>query len=257
MVASHGFIDLDGNGTQGFQTTFPILKQDLSNRFQLIGTGFFISSCGLFVSARHVLRDCFEEKTGAQKHPIFLVQFTSKGHYSLRHILWCSTHNIADVAIGCVEPSEYIQTTPCLTLSTSAPSIKDKIATYAYPKTTIERIGDQHVWNFVPSFYDGYITESFPGGRDRVLLPGPCYQTSMTIHGGASGGPVAGHSGRVLAINSTGYDGSEDLSFVSRIDEIFALSIPRIKLPDGQEVHDVRVTDLARAGWLDVEGTLR
>jgi len=46
----------------------------------------------------------------------------------------------------------------------------------------------------------------------------------MVIHHGASGGPVAGPSGRVFGINSTGFDGTEDF-YISRIDEILLLEI--------------------------------
>jgi hypothetical protein len=58
----------------------------------------------------------------------------------------------------------------------------------------------------------------------------------MEIHGGASGGPVVGKSGRVFALNSTGWDGVSDVSFVSLVEEILRLAIPFIKLPSGQEV---------------------
>jgi S1-C subfamily serine protease len=46
----------------------------------------------------------------------------------------------------------------------------------------------------------------------------------MVIHHGASGGPVAGPSGRVFGLNSTGFDGTEEF-YISRIDEIFSLEV--------------------------------
>ena len=46
----------------------------------------------------------------------------------------------------------------------------------------------------------------------------------MVIHHGASGGPVAGPSGRVFGRNSTGFDGTNDF-YISRINEIFSLEI--------------------------------
>lgn len=252
-VGRHRFIDLDGNDTKGHQVIFPILKQVLDGTFQLIGTGFFVSSCGLFASAKHVLLDCFED-SGNQKYPVCIVQFLPDNQFQLRRILWCSSHNIADVAIGLVE-STLLDNEPnaALTLSTTGPSIGGTIATYAYPKTEICQGDYSQVLNFKAAFYDGQLMEYLSDGRDRVLLPGPCYRTSMVIHGGASGGPVVGKSGRVFAINSTGYDGQCDISFVSRIDEVLHLKIPSIILPNGQEVSSVTILDLSRAGWVDLE----
>ena len=251
----HRFIDLDGNNTSGHQVIFPILKQVLGGTFQLIGTGFFVSSCGLFASAKHVLLDCFDE-SGDQKYPICIVQFLPDNQFQFRHILWCSSHNTADVAIGLVEPTRDNEPNAALTLSTSSSSIGGTVATYAYPKTEISQDDYAQVLNFKAAFYDGQLVEYLSNGRDRVLLPGPCYRTSMVIHGGASGGPVMGASGRVLGINSTGYDGQCDISFVSRIDEVLHLKIPSIKFPSGQEVSSVTILDLVRAGWVDLEQQL-
>lgn len=105
-------------------------------------------------------------------------------------------------------------------------SIGDLVATYAYPNTIIETTPQGQVLSFDPKFFEGRIMEYLPNGRDQIMLPGPCYRTDMVIHHGASGGPVAGPSGRVFAINSTGFDGT-DGSYISCIDELFSLEIIR------------------------------
>jgi S1-C subfamily serine protease len=72
----------------------------------------------------------------------------------------------------------------------------------------------------------------------------------MIIHGGASGGPVFSRSGGVFGLNSTGMDGT-DISFVSRINEIFELVVD-----DGQmgseRPRSVPVAEIARAGHIVV-----
>jgi hypothetical protein len=98
------------------------------------------------------------------------------------------------------------------------------VATFAYPNTIIETTPQGQILYFEPNFFEGRIMEYLPNGRDRLMLPGPCYRTNMVIHHGSSGGPVAGPSGRVFAINSTGFDGTDD-SYISRIDELFSLEI--------------------------------
>lgn len=251
-IGREGFIDLDGTDARGHHAIFPILKQTDDGRFNLIGTGFFISSFGLFVSAKHVLRDCFDGKD-AQKFPVCLLQFLPEDRYLLRHIPWCSSHNTADVAVGLAENLPGSEPSPGLTLTTSGPSNGDDVRTFAYPETKIEQMSESQVMNFKPKFYDGRIIQYLPNGRDKIMLPGPCYQTSIVIKGGASGGPVVGKSGRVFALNSTGYDGTHEISFVSRIDEIIYLGLPHLRLPDGQELCSVTIFDLANAGWIDFE----
>ena len=125
--------------------------------------------------------------------------------------------------------------------------------TYAYPETEIEAGEIRQVLNFKATFYDGKLEDCFPHGRDRTIHPEPCYQTSIVTRGGASGGPVMGKDGRVFAINSTGFDGVDNVSFPSRIDEILKLEVPYIKLPDGQEATDAMVQDLAMAKWIACE----
>jgi hypothetical protein len=248
----HKFFDLDGTDTCGYQVIFPILKQVAGGSLDLIGTGFFIASMGLFASAKHVLRDCFDEK-GNRKYPVCLLHFLPDDEYLFRHIMWCSSHPTADVAVGLAEPAADAQSNGVLTLTTSSPGMGETIATYAYPRTEIQQVGTAEILNFKPAFYEGRVVEFFPNGRDQCLLPRPCYQTSMEIHGGASGGPVVGKSGRVFALNSTGWDGVSDVSFVSRVEEILHLAIPFIKLPSGQEVSSMIAQDLADAGWIDIE----
>lgn len=248
----HRFLDLDGADTRGYQVIFPILKQVKGSSFELIGTGFFIASMGLFASAKHVLQDCFDAK-GNQKYPVCLLHFLPDNQYLFRHILWCSSHPTADVAIGLAEPAADTESNGVVTLTTSSPAMGETVVTYAYPRTEIQKVDTLEVLNFKPAFYEGRVVEFFPKGRDQCLLPGPCYQTSIVIHRGASGGPVVGQSGRVFALNSTGWDGASDISFVSRIEEILQLRIPFITLPSGQEVHSAIAQNLADADWIDVE----
>src|SRR5438874_2075008 len=41
--------------------TFPLLTHDADGRWSLIGTGFYISSDGLFLTARHVVEAVFND----------------------------------------------------------------------------------------------------------------------------------------------------------------------------------------------------
>jgi hypothetical protein len=69
-----GALDGEGNRADLTKAIFPILKKDKYGDFYLIGTGFFITDNGIFVTAKHVLLDVIDEN-GGQTHSIFLVQY--------------------------------------------------------------------------------------------------------------------------------------------------------------------------------------
>jgi len=247
---------LTGNGVSGdpWRGIFPIVRFSPDGAMDLLGTGFYISTNGLFVTARHVLSAPFDQ-TERQVYPIALIHFYEQDRYLVRPILRCARHPIADVAVGVAAPmNRNSDGTPLtnlvLTLSILSPGLQSRVVTYAYPRyanTTVEGAQTIHM---MPTFYDGEVTEYLPTGRDRVLLPGPCYRTNMVIHHGASGGPVFSPSGAVFAVNSTGFDGT-DVSYVSRIDEIFDLTVDDVVM-DQQPPRSVRLIEMVRAGHIVV-----
>lgn len=251
-VGAYGVRTGDNVPADPSPSIFPIVRQDTMGRFHLIGTGFFITTNGLFVTARHVLRDVLDAKD-QQKYPIGLFQFLENNVYIHRPILRCVMHRVADVAVGVAAPVERNGnplTNPILTLTLVIPPLGTRVCTYAYPKHKNVSLGDQQILSFAPTFYDGDILADFPHGRDRVLLPGPCYQTSITMHGGASGGPVFSPNGCVFGVNSSGIDGT-DISFVSRVTQIFALAVEGISI-DGSPARSVPLIELARLGHIAV-----
>ena len=135
-------------------------------------------------------------------------------------------------------------------LTTVPPPVGEHVATFAYPNTMIEPTEIGQRLHFNPDFYEGLIEEYFPNGFG--LLRGPCYRTSMVIHSGASGGPVASPSGSVFAVNSTGMKGM-NLSHVSRIDEILSLTLI-VDSEDGREV--ISIAELSRSGQITFNPSL-
>jgi Trypsin-like peptidase domain len=180
---------------------FPIVRFSADGSVDLLGTGFFISTNGLFVTARHVLLAPFDS-SGRQQYPIAMIHFHEKGNYLIRPILRCASHPIADVAVGVAAPMNRNSdstplTNPVLTLTVVPPDLQTRVVTYAYPRYANITVDGVQMINVMPRFYDGDITEYLPTGRDRILLPGPCYRTNIAIHHCASGGPVFSPSGTV------------------------------------------------------------
>jgi len=250
--AAPGAYDLrtaDGVPANPGLAIFPIVRYDSETRVRLLGTGFFITTTGLFVTAAHVLRAVFDRK-GRQRFAIGMIHFLPDNIYYLRPILRAALHPRADVAVGVAAPmarntdGEPLKN-PILTLTTVRPALGTKVVTFAYPRHQNSVSGDVQQVHLAPTYYDGNVEEYFPDGHDRVLLPAPCYQTTISIHNGASGGPVFAPNGYVFGVNSTGFDGT-DVSFVSRIDEIFQLTIDDVAM-GSERARSVAVIELARA----------
>ena len=243
-----------GDGTQADlgHAIFPIVTQQQDGLFVAIGTGFFVAENGIFVTAAHVVKAVLDEQ-GNATGPFGIFQFLPGGHYYVRSINRATRHLVADVAVGVATPMHHNTTgapmpNKLLTLAASPPSVGSPVCTYAYPKTDVQP-GTPQVVRFEPGFFDGLLLEHYPYGRDKVVLPGPCFRTTMVIHGGASGGPVVGPNGTVFAVNSTGFD-DDELSYVSCISEVLDLAIPDVVLPGSPIPRSTTLRELREGGFV-------
>lgn len=237
------------------EVIFPILRSDDDDRLRLVGTGFFVSRLGWFVSARHVFESVLD-RHGRAIDALSILHFLEGNRFHHRPVIGFVVHPSADVGVGVCASMSHVQTreplyNKVLTLSRRIPKVGDPAWTYAYPGTTLSAEIPQNV-RITPGFYAGEIMATFPEGRDRVLLPSPCYQTSMPIHRAASGGPVFGIGGAVIGINSTGFDGETDVSFVSRILDAMSLGVPNVVMPTDCEPRVVSLNNLAAIGHVSL-----
>jgi hypothetical protein len=207
---------------------FPILRKASDGKLHLIGTGFFITSYGVFATAKHVADEINGIHWRADDQ-LTILHFYSEKDFHVRKIKHITCHEKADVAVGACEFAVERKTgnfvkNKILKVSNYQGEIGAQVFTYAYPHTVIENTPEQII-TLQPKFYEGAINDFLPQGRDKTFLPMPCYQTSIAVHGGASGGPVFTSNKGVFGINSTGYTGQEDISFISQVKDIFDLSI--------------------------------
>ena len=195
-----------------------------------------------------VLDEC-GEPTG----PFGIVQFAANNQYQLRPILRTKKHQLADVAVGVTAPMTHNVTgepieNKVLTVASRQPTVGEPVCTYAYPKTEVA-VGDVQRIDFRPAYFEGSVAEFLPDGRDRVLLPGPCYRTSIMIHAGASGGPVFGPDGSVFGINSTGFE-QDEISYISCVADSLSLQIGGVLLPGNTSPQSVSLQELCDAGFV-------
>lgn len=245
----YGFEEETGAPLIGGEAIIPLLELINGHRYQFIGTAFFITSTGVFVTAKHVLMAAQD-----RGHPIATWQLIPPNQWLIRPVDQLSFHDTADLAVGVARPAAHSEThemliNPRLRLTMRAHLVDDLVSTYAYPSTVILSTDAGQTLSFQPGFYEGHILEHLPNGRDTIILPGPCYRTSMIIHHGASGGPVAGPSGSVFAVNSTGFDGTVD-SYISQIDGV--LSLP-ITMEEDNGVEQITVGQLAEQGVVTID----
>lgn len=243
----------DGVPKDASRAIFPIIRVYPGGEIDLLGTGFFISTSGLFVTARHVLEAPFDRQTGRQTFPIAMVHLYEEGRYMIRPILRCAFHPDADVTAGVAAPMKrkldgVPLANPVLALTSVPAEPHSHVVTFAYPRYENVRHENTQIFNVMPAYYDGEVREYLPDGRDRVLLPGPCYRTSIAIHHGASGGPVFSLDGSVFGLNSTGFDGTND-SYVSSINPVLDLAIDDVSI-DHQSPRSVPIREMIRTGHI-------
>lgn len=243
----------DGTPAEGNHAIFPICTLDSKRRLALIGTGFFICTNGLFVTAKHVLMD---QSGTSPIQPLTAIQFIPGGQYLRRPVTNISVNN-TDVAIGSLASGTHNVTgepllNPILTLTTEVPNPTSIITTFAYPKSFVKDDDLSREIHFETTWHSGYIMDYLPNGRDKVMLPGPCYRTTMDVFHGASGGPVMNTATLVFAVNSTGYAGVQE-SYVSAIQSIGGLQFSEVLLSGESTPRPVTTNELIDRGFIVVK----
>ena len=247
--------DRNNNNVDPKEIVFPILKNEDNGNVKMIGTGFFITKFGIFLTAKHVLEDVLDKK-GRPKAGITIIQFKENFTFYYRPVKAFVLHPDADVAVGiCHNMSHRVTGEPLYNkiapLSLYLPLTNEHVYTFAYPGTKVKKTAITNV-TFNAKFYAGRIEEYHPDGRDKILLPFPCYRTSIVLHGGSSGGPVFCQNGKVFGINSTGFDGSDNISYVSRIHDTLGLKIRNVVMPNETEPRNIALTDLIEINQISI-----
>jgi hypothetical protein len=221
----------DGEKAAGDGTIFPIcnLKDGVLN---FIGTGFFIATNGMFVTAKHVLE--------GEEGPLYVVHFYDEGKYLLRGIARASLSPESDFAIGVSENATSVETgeslkNTILSLSLHVPAEGETISTYAYPETTITHSNSTTRLNFVSEWYHGTVSDLYPEGMG--FIKSSALIAEMESLGGCSGGPVFSEhgDGGVIGINSRGIAGQ--VNVVSLTSALLGVALFDVNINDDHIEH--------------------
>lgn len=196
--------------------TFPILTHDPDGVWELVGTGFYISGDGLFLTARHNVDHVL--RAGRQVAPLVIVQPHSdtglfgSSNVLFRPIMQCWLGEQADVALGVAATCTNNQTGEtlrhwCWPLSWSTPAVGARVGTFAFPRHQMSPNAERVT--FQPELYRGKVL-STGDYRDKTMVPFPYLEVDCRIHGGASGGPIAQPAARVVGINCTEWPNNLD-----------------------------------------------
>jgi S1-C subfamily serine protease len=218
---------LDGKRIEPQNSIFPILKSISPTESEMIGTGFFLTRIGHFVTARHVIEEAVDIKKLQQLGSIHAVHFVEGFSALVRHITKVSWNNNSDIAVGKMDYHVMNDTglplynkVPRFTLT--VPPIGSKVVTFAYPGTD-KRLKKGAGSLISAGYFDGALLGHSLQPRDSVMVNWPHYTTSIDVQGGASGGPVFDHLGRIIGVNCVG--GLGNLSYMARAHELLVLKV--------------------------------
>ncbi|MBT3240486.1 MAG: trypsin-like peptidase domain-containing protein [Chloroflexi bacterium] len=250
------FKNKDGQTGDGLSCLISIVQRnEAPNIWNSMGTGFLISNFGLIATAKHVVWD--SKKNQVFQNLIGFQLLQAHDHVIIWDIVNISVHEFSDVAVGFIyrsdlsDFSESLRKINQFSLSEFLPDPGSKIAGVALNPNLPRHTQEGFELSLEYQETAGVVEECFPNGRDRVLLPGKCFSTTMGTLPGASGGPVASRDGKVFGINSTGWHG-ENYSFVSSIQDIFDLEVNNIRKNDSQIHNGVPLSEFISEGKIVV-----
>lgn len=231
-----------------------------------VGTAFNIAPDGVWVTAAHVIDEAIEIAHNLRGSYVGVL-WTGSGAGEdvpdllggpIRVSMIRRSSNGSDLALlraGMVRVADQKPLLfPCLRLSARLPRVGTKISAVGYARLSVTsdiRTPDLREVTIDPNFHftSGEITQVFPEGRDRLMLPTACFETSARFDPGMSGGPVMDEEGAVCGVVASGIDpdgsGAGYVSYASASPYIFVLS-----LTDGVDemtVYDMVERDFARA----------
>ena len=184
----------------------------------IVGTAFPIGQQTL-VTAKHVVEEAWEAKEDMEvDRPLFAVQALTENRIVLYKITQMLAHKAADLMLLYVDPEANMYNpalwVPPWKILRNAPHKGEMVMAIGYVKGKLRiasrkpngggvlEMSDQGEMDF------GMVRTVHNKGRDRVMLPCPCFEVGASFRPGMSGGPVFDKKGRLCGIVSTGIEGA-------------------------------------------------
>jgi V8-like Glu-specific endopeptidase len=231
--------------------------------FRYIGTAFNISPSGVFVTAGHVIDEAIKVQAQVPDSNIAVTWIGSGVGHDVQDLvggsLLVSSYTKfdeyhSDLALFRVAQGTQYSPFPltCLKLSTRLPRVDEAISGAGYPKPAVESdstTAETRTLTVVQSlhFTPGKVTQVFEEQRDKIMLPGPGFETSARFDSGMSGGPVFNEDGYVCGVISFSLPPDEEYSGHTSYASL-ALVLYTMWILDGAEDNEIAVYELAKQG---------
>ena len=233
-------IDGSGNPIDPKYGTFPILKPVSEKKLSVIGTGFYLTRYGMFITAKHAIDDIAnwkEKKIGIG----FVCHCPNETEVIFRRIKFATFLDHFDLVICQADNfMDKFPEKPLMNmrpnLSTRIPSPGEKLITFAYPENEVIDFTDNAAVPTIRSdFYEGTLLRYVPVSENPAI-PYPHFETSIKLRSGSSGGPVF-CGGKVIGVNSRGWDFNEDdengdLSYIIPVSHLVSVEVELNQLPN-------------------------
>lgn len=211
------------------EAIFPIVTFNPETKiWKCLGTGYFINPVGAFATAKHL----FISEGQQVEKTLYGIHNVNNKEFHVRPVTKLISHKEADVIIGTlgkrrIEQKDFpSSTSKYFALDFEPLANDDEISTYAYPNTLREELEfGETEFTFTGKYSNGKIVDFHEKGTSKVK--NRCYQTTMRIESGASGGPVI-KDGYIVGVNSSSFDLFDDeapISFITPIDFILDLNV--------------------------------
>lgn len=203
-----------------FGPCFPILIMRGGRPVSCLGSGFQIARFRV-ATAKHVLEHLPKLEEG--EYPVIALMVGHRVIY--RPLASFVVHPTADIGLAYTPPTTDEGPVPLEFESkhvlTDALAPGHKITAFGFPQGQYL----EGCLRLTPKEASGSIITHYPIMRDRVMMPGPCYETNLSYLGGASGGPVyCTATNKVVGIASTSFDGQSS-AFITPISTILGAPI--------------------------------
>lgn len=242
-----------------------IYKVSLLGNPQLIGTGFWVTDSGHLVTAWHVISDNIGAN-GIDEGPIYAMQSLADGTAIPRVLRKSYRHEGCDLALSETK-SAFPDPTEPITMTLAEPSIGSSVYTHAFMSMAdlsgpdyvglptvrfsgtlyVEVIDKIYNLDYGATLTEGSVNAVFKSARDKVMLPFPCFESSIPLYGANSGGPVFDKKGRICGINCSGIAGTE-ISYHIPLREVLGMRARNIEFVPEDPV--ARSRDILELGLL-------